>query len=191
MKNTSTGKLFIVYGPSGSGKSTLMAEVLKKLPGILTPIITYTTRPARVNEIHAKDYYFINHEEFVLKQSQDYFIHVTNYLNNQYGASKAIIKDLEAEKNLIAIFDRAGAIEVKNSIANAVLIWITAPIKELENRLTVRYSPNMAEYESRMAAACQDIIIEENEKLANYVIVNENLEQAITELVTVIKKEIY
>lgn len=191
MKNTTTGKLFIVYGPSGSGKSTLMAEVLKKLPGILTPIITYTTRPARVNEIHAKDYYFINHEEFVLKQSQDYFIHVTNYLNNQYGASKAIIKDLEAEKNLIAIFDRAGAIEVKNSIANAVLIWITAPIKELENRLTVRYSPNMAEYESRMAAACQDIIIEENEKLANYVIVNENLEQAITELVTVIKKEIY
>ena len=70
MKNTTTGKLFIVYGPSGSGKSTLMAEVLKKLPGILIPIITYTTRPARVNEIHAKDYYFINHEDFALKQSK-------------------------------------------------------------------------------------------------------------------------
>lgn len=190
MANEYVGKLFILYGPSGSGKSTLMAEVLKKLPGILAPIITYTTRQARVNEIHTKDYYFINNEEFVLKQSQDYFIHVTMYLNNQYGASKAIIKDLESGKNLIAIFDRAGAQEVKNTISNVVLIWITAPLNELEKRLTARYQTNVAHYEPRLVAARQEIIAEENEKLANYLIVNAHLDQAIKELEDIIKKEI-
>lgn len=184
------GKLFILYGPSGSGKSTLISEIWKKFPEIVSPIITYTTRQPRVNEIHGKDYYFINQEDFFLKQSQDYFIHATHYLSNHYGASKAIISDLEAGKNLIAIFDRAGAHEVKNSISRAVLIWITAPINELKKRLEVRYEANVTQYKSRIEAAGQEIIAEENERLANHTIVNTNLEQAIIELVTIINNEI-
>lgn len=181
-----TGKLFIVYGPSGAGKSTLLAEILKTMP-ILTPVITYTTRVARVNEIHAKDYFFITHDEFTFKQTQNHFIHVTSYLNNWYGASKDIVKDLEAGKNLIAIFDREGALEVKNSIPGSVLIWITAPINELEKRLRNRYASNSELLAIRLAQVQEDIKDEQHKPLAHYMIVNEDLESAIKELETIIK----
>jgi guanylate kinase len=184
------GKLFILYGPSGAGKSTLMSEILKKNSDILTPIITYTTRPARATEIHAKDYYFITYEEFLLKQSQDKFIHVTTYLNNRYGASKDIIADLKAGKNLIAIFDRAGAQEVKNSIPCSVLIWIAAPINELEKRLRSRYTQNPEQFASRFAQVKEDIAIEAAEKILDYEVTNSDLEKALKDLESIIKKEL-
>ena len=115
---------------------------------------------------------------------------MTSYLDNQYGASKAIIKDLEAGKNLIAIFDRAGAIEVKNSIPNAVLIWITAPINELEKRLSSRYSANPEQFASRFALAQEDIQVEVIDKIYDYQIINSDLEKALQDLEVIIKKEI-
>lgn len=183
------GKLFILYGPSGAGKSTLMLQILKKMP-FLTPIITYTTRPARINEIHERDYYFITNDEFILKQNQDQFIHVTTYLNNRYGASKDILKDLEAGKNLIAIFDRAGALEVKNSIPESVLIWITAPVQTLKERLLLRYVENSTQLESRLARVHEDIKVEHNEPLAQYTIVNEDLADAFEKLEEIIKSSL-
>lgn len=188
--NNKNGKLLILYGPSGSGKSTLMAEALKKLPGILTPIITYTTRAARVTEIHAKDYYFITYEEFLIKQNQNDFIHATNYLNNWYGASKDILADLKAGKNLIAIFDRAGAQEVKNNISGSVLICITASINEIEKRLRGRYTANPEQFASRFAHAQEDIKNEAADKLSEYEIINNDLEQSFQVLKDIIKKEL-
>jgi guanylate kinase len=184
------GTLFVLCGPSGSGKSTLMLEILKKFPKDLAPIVTYTTRAARVNEIHAKDYYFITYEEFLLKQSKDEFIHVTTYLNNRYGASKNCIADLKAGKNLIAIFDRVGAQEVKNSIPGSVLIWITAPINELEKRLRSRYTQNPEQFASRFAQVQKDIKIEAAEKISDYEVINSDLEKALKELEDIIKKEL-
>lgn len=188
--NNKNGKLLILYGPSGAGKSTLMLEILKMNSDILTPIITYTTRAARATEIHAKDYYFITYEEFLLKQSQDEFIHVTTYLNNRYGASKDCIADLKAGKNLIAIFDRVGAQEVNNSIPGSVLIWITAPINELEKRLRSRYTENPEQFASRFAQVQKDIKIEAAEKISDYEVINRDLEKALKELEDIIKKEL-
>lgn len=183
------GKIFILYGPSGSGKSTLMTHSVNRMQNALQQVITYTTRPARSNELHGKDYFFISMEEFVKKNEEVFFLHVTKYLDNYYGASKEIIDDLISGKNLIAIFDRVGAQEVKSTIPDSILIWITAPIKELEKRLADRYSSNIAEYEKRIALVPKDIHIEESEKIADYSLVNTDIEAALKELEDIIKKE--
>ena len=54
----------IVAGPSGAGKSTLIKALTKKYPDSFGFSVSHTTRSARPNEQHGKDYFFVNNEEF-------------------------------------------------------------------------------------------------------------------------------
>lgn len=56
-------KSLIVIGPSGVGKGTVISSLLKRHP-IFQFVLSFTTRPARLGEIHGQHYYFINKEEF-------------------------------------------------------------------------------------------------------------------------------
>lgn len=191
MNKKRKGRLFILFGPSGAGKSTLLSHILQIMPhNTLVPIITYTTRPARAHEVHGKDYYFIGSSEFIQKHAEGFFIHATKYLDSHYGAAKDILDQLIQGKSLIAIFDRAGAQEVKDTIPDAVLIWITAPLKELEHRLSTRYANDPAHYARRIALAQEDILAEQVTKIADYEIININLEKALQELIGIVKKEL-
>lgn len=183
------GTLFIMFGPSGSGKTTLLHQILEKYPTtILMPVITYTTRPMRPNEIQGKDYYFIGPQDFCKKLAEGYFIHTTTYLDKSYGAPKTISEQLSSGQNLIAIFDRAGAIEVKNTIPNSVLIWVTAPLKDLQERLLQRYQNNSVEYKVRFAQVNKDIELESISKVADYEVINIDLKDALQQLENIINK---
>lgn len=191
MQKKTSGKLFILFGPSAAGKTTLLEQLLQRLPaGVLAPVITYTSRSPRPGEVNGKDYCFISPEDFQEKLNEGFFIHTTNYLDNHYGCSKIIFQELKEGKNLIAIFDRAGAQEVKNSIPGTILIFITSSIDELVRRLKLRYENNPAQYASRFAQAQQDIAREATHKIYDYEIVNIDFEHALQELQAIIKKEI-
>jgi len=56
------GKIFCLIGKSSSGKDTIFKELVEDKELHLKPVISYTTRPIRRNEIHGKQYYFINEE---------------------------------------------------------------------------------------------------------------------------------
>ena len=54
------GNIFCLIGKSGAGKDTVFNELIKKnIPG-LKPVVTYTTRPKRVNETEGKEYHFVD-----------------------------------------------------------------------------------------------------------------------------------
>jgi len=54
------GNIFCLIGKSGAGKDTVFNELMKKnIPG-LKPVVTYTTRPKRVNETEGKEYHFVD-----------------------------------------------------------------------------------------------------------------------------------
>ena len=52
-------KIIALIGKSGAGKDTLLKRVLAKHPEY-NNLISYTTRPPRSNEVHGRDYYFID-----------------------------------------------------------------------------------------------------------------------------------
>lgn len=52
-------KIFCIVGKSGSGKDTIYKQILSCDYPDLTPIITYTTRPKRINEKNGIDYNFV------------------------------------------------------------------------------------------------------------------------------------
>lgn len=55
-------KIIYIMGKSSSGKDTIYRELLKKLD--FKPIVLYTTRPMRENEVQGREYNFTNFENF-------------------------------------------------------------------------------------------------------------------------------
>lgn len=61
------GKIFCLMGKSSSGKDTIFGDLIKEKELGLLPVISYTTRPMRVNEVEGREYHFITE-----KQLKDY-----------------------------------------------------------------------------------------------------------------------
>lgn len=57
------GKIFCLMGKSSSGKDTIFKEINEDKDLNLKPIVSYTTRPKRINETNGVEYFFINKEE--------------------------------------------------------------------------------------------------------------------------------
>lgn len=57
------GKIFCLMGKSSSGKDTIFKEIKEDKDLNLKPIVSYTTRPKRINETQGIEYFFINKEQ--------------------------------------------------------------------------------------------------------------------------------
>ena len=57
------GKIFCLMGKSSSGKDTIFKEINDDKDLNLKPIVSYTTRPKRINETNGVEYFFINQDE--------------------------------------------------------------------------------------------------------------------------------
>lgn len=53
------GKIFCLMGKSSSGKDTIFSDLIKDKTLGLNPVISYTTRPMRINEVDGREYHFI------------------------------------------------------------------------------------------------------------------------------------
>lgn len=56
------GKIICLMGKSSSGKDTICSDLLKEKELDLKPVVPYTTRPMRVNELDGREYHFISNE---------------------------------------------------------------------------------------------------------------------------------
>lgn len=84
--------LMILTGESGSGKSSLQLVLFEKYN--VEPIVNYTTRSRREDEIDGKDYHFLSLDDFDFMCSQNKFAEVAEYSNNRwYGSAISDIVD--------------------------------------------------------------------------------------------------
>lgn len=60
-------QVIAICGKSGSGKDTIMKEILKRYPNSFKPIVSYTTRPRRENEIEGIDYHLFLSKKWLIK----------------------------------------------------------------------------------------------------------------------------
>ena len=58
--------------------------------------VSYTTRAPRAGEVHGKNYFFINKEEFGEMIKKDAFIEYCEVHTNLYGTAKQQILDIQA-----------------------------------------------------------------------------------------------
>ena len=110
------GKIFCLMGKSSSGKDTIFS-ILKETEA-LKPIVLYTTRPMRNNEVDGREYYFINEERLkryeacnkVIEQRVYHTVngpwHYATIDDGQFNADEnyIMIVTLEAYVNLVKYF---------------------------------------------------------------------------------------
>ena len=182
------GMMFVLSSPSGVGKTTLTKELAKKNSNFAISI-SHTTRKPRPNEIHGKDYYFVNEEEFNSLIKSNSFFEYAKIFDNYYGTLKEpVLKFLSFGKDVLFDIDWQGTQQLKE-IKNLSLItfFILPPnIKVLKNRLLNRHQGQEELIKKRMNKF-QEEISHWNEY--SYVVVNDDLELCHNEILNIINFE--
>ncbi len=119
------GQIFTFSGPRGVGKTTIMDD-LRDISNV-TPIVPYTTRDPRPNEVEGKDYHFVTDYEFdAIRRTRGMF-DVLTLRDKKYGTPlqefDRVIGTQNGEVDGIATINLAAtsAIELRNEIgASAV-----------------------------------------------------------------------
>jgi guanylate kinase len=185
------GILFIISAPSGSGKSTLVNQ-LRSLVRDLDFSVSYTTRMPRGSEQGGREYHFTTREEFERMQRSGEFLESAEVFGNLYGTACHSLTDATARgKDLLLDIDVQGAAQVRESMPDAVSIFVLPPNPEilatrLRNRSRAEGSISEEAIQRRLAEAKIEI-----GKYAQYgyILVNDVLDRAVEELEAIVYSE--
>lgn len=181
------GILIVVSGFSGAGKGTIMKEVMKQYDNYALSI-SATTRSPRAGEENGREYFFRTVEEFEKMIAKDELIEYAKYVDNYYGTPRPYVEEqLEAGKDVILEIEIQGALKVKEKFPETLLLFVTPPnAVELRNRLVGRGTETMEVIDSRMKRAGEEA---EGMDKYDYLIVNDDLQEAVEELHSIIQGE--
>jgi guanylate kinase len=177
-------KLFIISAPSGAGKSTLIQHLLSELPSLLFSV-SHTTRKPREGEKNEIDYFFVGYDEFQRMIAADEFLEWASVHGSYYGTSKEMLRSAEKQnKDLLLDIDVQGAAKVRGSVPAAVSIFVMPPSFEaLVERLRKRQKDSPEQMEHRIQNARTEM---QHYNEYDYVLINENLDNALKDLVGII-----
>ncbi len=181
---TKRGSLIVISGFSGVGKGTVVKRLVSDFGYNLS--VSATTRSPREGEVNGREYYFMDRSEFENLIDYGGFIEWTQYVENYYGTPKKYVEEgLEAGRDIILEIEVMGALNVKEQFPDALLIFISAPsIAELKNRLAGRGTESEETIIKRLKKATEEA--EDMDKY-DYVVVNDDLEECIKTVDSVIK----
>ncbi|KAF2955782.1 guanylate kinase [Marinitoga sp. 38H-ov] len=178
------GILYVVSGPSGVGKSSIIKNAMSKLNGFIFSV-SYTTRPPRPGEINGKDYFFVDENTFNKMVENNEFLEYANVHGYKYGTSKKYIKEkINEGLNIVLDIDVQGALNIiKVMPEDTVLIFVAPPsYSELKKRLMNRGTEKENDLKVRLEDAKWEL-----SKINDfdYLIVNEDLNEAINQLISI------
>ncbi len=180
---SSTDLIIVISGPGGVGKGTIVDALMLRDPSLWLSK-SWTTRERRPGE-SADAYHFTSAAEFEQRASENGFLEWTEFLGNYYGTptpgSEVTGSDVVLE------IEVDGARQVKERYPEAVLIFVLPPSREeQERRLRERGDPG-----DKVMARLKKAELEEpvGRSLADHVVVNDDLEQTISELMNIIESE--
>ncbi len=178
--------LIVLSGPSGVGKGTIAKKLTEKNQNISLSI-SCTTRCPRDGEVDGREYFFIDKDKFLEKAKNDGFLEYSNHFENYYGTPKDFVMEKLETKDVLLEIDVNGGLNVKKSYPEALLIMVAPPsLEELEKRLINRNTESLEKIKLRMQRIDYEL---EKANLYDYTVVNDDLEQAITEIEQIIIKE--
>lgn len=185
--NRNMAKVIIFSAPSGSGKSTiinyLMAQNLN-----LHFSISATSRPPRGTEKNGVEYFFLSPEEFKTLIAKGEFLEYEEvYKDRFYGTLKSQVDaQLERGENVVCDVDVLGGQNIKAYYGDKALsLFIQPPsIEVLKQRLESRGTDAPEVIKDRLARAEFELSYADK---FDKVVVNDNLEDAQNEALSLIK----
>jgi guanylate kinase len=178
--------LWVVSGPSGSGKTTLCEKLIQHDKLNIARSVSFTTRSLRRGEKSKRDYFFISRQEFRKKIKAGDFLEWKEVFGNLYGTSKRKVRSLiRKNKDVLLCIDVQGALEIMHKFPKqAISIFVVPPNeKELERRTKLRDREKGRELKKRLDFAKTELSYA---KKYDYVIVNDDLSEALKNLESII-----
>lgn len=176
----------IISSPSGAGKTTLTGRLRQAIPDLRFSV-SHTTRAPRANEVNGREYHFTSREEFIRLVEAGEFLEWAEVHGNLYGTSRSELAAAKNQRGIIFDIDHQGARQIRSAEPSAVSIFILPPSMDLLlQRLRGRASEDEQTVQLRFAAARKEIA---HYGMFDYVLVNDNLEEATTQLIAIFRAE--
>ena len=188
MKLNRRGTMVVLSSPSGAGKTTLTKQILNTSRNILMSV-SATTRQPRPGEVDGEDYIFLSKSKFSEMIDNDEFLEYAKVFDNFYGTPRAPVETALARGfDIVFDIDWQGAQQLTQAAANdLVKIFILPPnMRELENRLRSRAQDSDDVIARRMSKSENEI---SHWAEYDYIIINEDISEAIEELTTIVNAE--
>ena len=188
LKRDRRGLMVVLSSPSGAGKTTLTRRLLAENTD-MTMSVSATTRPPRSGERDGEDYYFVTKTRFAELEEQGEFLEHAKVFDNHYGTPRGPVEEaLMRGQDVIFDIDWQGAQQLTQAAPyDLVKIFILPPnMRELEKRLRTRAQDSDAVIAKRMSKSEAEI---SHWAEYDYVIVNEDIETALQELLSIVRSE--
>jgi len=180
--------LIVISGPAGAGKDSLVRR-MKELGCPFHFVVTATDRPPRPGEVHGVDYFFIPTEEFLrMKREGELLEHAVVYGQHKGVPKQQVREAMAAGKDVVMRVDVQGAATIRQIAPEAVLIFLTASMAELEARLRRRGTDSPEQIALRLSKAKEEMT---QIGMFDYMVVNREgeLDRAVRQVVAIIEAE--
>lgn len=171
--------ILILIGPGGAGKGTLARHLVAADPRLWLSR-SWTTRPRRPGE--AEDTYeFVDRERFVARKTADGFLESAEFLGNHYGTP---IPDPPKGHDILLEIDLQGALQVLERVPTARIALIVPPTEAHQIERLRRRGDTEDHVAARVERGRAEI--EAGRRVADHVVVNEDLEASTAELLSIL-----
>lgn len=173
--------IFVIFGAGGVGKGTLVARLFQMRDGLWLSR-SWTTRPRRPSE--AEDaYVFTSRPAFEARLAAGGFLEWNEFAGNGHLYGTPTLEP-PAGHDVVLEIDINGAAQVARRHADAVLVFVAAPSRQVqEQRLRAR-GDDEASIARRLAVGEEED--ERGRQLAGYVVLNDDLDRASQQLAGII-----
>ena len=183
------GVLVILSSPSGAGKTSIARALVEENKSFLFSV-SATTRKSRPGEVNGREYHFLTVDEFREKINDGQFLEHAKVFGNLYGTPlEPVMEAINNGKDLIFDVDWQGGKQIRSSSLSkfVISIFILPPsIKALQERLMKRAQDSSETVKDRMTKSIGEIM---HWKEYDYVIVNNNFDQTLQEVKSIITSE--
>lgn len=167
--------IVVLSGPGGAGKGTVARAVAAADPNLLLSR-SWTTRSPR-GEDAGDDYVFVDEPTFRARVAADGFLEWAEYLGNLYGSPRPEADD---PRDLLLEIELQGARQVLEREPGASVVLLLPPSEEEQAARLRARGDDEAHVARRLAKGREEAA--EGKAIAQHVVVNDHLEEAVAEV---------
>jgi guanylate kinase len=179
--------MIVVSAPSGAGKTTIVKHLLQKFPQ-LGFSVSATSRTIREGELDGREYYFVSSLNFRIMIEQGKLLEWQEvYPGSYYGTQISEVERITGNGQFpVFDVDVVGGLNIKKMYKEyALAIFIKPPSYEiLESRLRSRATDSEESLQKRLNKVKWELTFEKD---FDYVIVNDNLPDALFQSENLVK----